>query len=62
MDYSKSDEPTNIKNNKRTRFNVALENQTICLICKKPGHTTEKCFHLSKAQDSVLKGVTHLPA
>ena len=34
--------------------NVALENKTICLICKKPGHTSEKCFHLSKAQDAVF--------
>ena len=49
MDYLKSDESTNNKNNKTTRFNVALDNKTICLICKKPGHTTEKCFHLSKA-------------
>ena len=54
MDYSKSDEPTNNKNNKVTRFNVAREDKFICLICKKPGHSTEKCFHLSKAQDAVL--------
>ena len=26
----------------------------VCLICKKPGHATEKCFHLSKAQEAVL--------
>ena len=34
-DYSKPDESTNNKNNKTTWFNVALENQNICLICKK---------------------------
>ena len=54
MDYSKSEESTNNKNNKIIRFNVALENKTICLICKKLAHTTEKCFHLSKAQEAVL--------
>ena len=54
MDYSKSDESTNNKNNKTTRFNVELDNKTICLICKQPGHTTEKCFYLSKAQEAVL--------
>ena len=53
-DYLKSEESTNNKNNKTTRFNVALENKIICLICKKPGHTTEKCFHLSNAQEAVL--------
>ena len=54
MDYSKSDESTNNKNNKIYRFNVAFDNKTICLICKKPGQTTEKCFHLIKAQEAVL--------
>ena len=54
-DYFKTEESTNNnKNNKTTRLNVALENKTICLICKKLGHTTEKCFHLGKAQDAVL--------
>ena len=41
-------ESTNNKNNKTTLYNVALESKTICLICKQPGHATEKCFHLSK--------------
>ena len=54
MDYSKSDEPTNNKNNKVARFNVAHEDKFVCLICKKPSHTTERGFHLSKAQDAVL--------
>ena len=54
-DYLKTKESTdNNKNNKTTRFNVALQNKTICSICKKPHHTTEKCFHSSKAQDVVL--------
>ena len=53
-DYLKTEESTNNKNNKTARFNVALEDKTICLICKKLGHTTEKCFHSSKAQDAVL--------
>ena len=46
MEYSKSNEATNNKNNKVTRFNVAREDVTVCLICKKPGHAIEKCFHL----------------
>ena len=54
MEYLKSDEQTNNKNNKVTRFNVERKDKFICLICKKPGHTTEKCFHLSKAQEVVL--------
>ena len=54
MDYLKTEESTNNKNNKTTRFNVVLENKTIYLIFKKPGHTTEKCFHLSKSQEAVL--------
>ena len=54
MEYSKSDEPTNNKNNKVTRFNVAREDKFVCLICKMQGHASEKCFHLSKAQDAVL--------
>ena len=54
MEYLKSDEQTNNKNNKVTRFIVAREDKFVCLICKKPGHTTEKCFHLSKAQDAML--------
>ena len=33
---------------------MALENKTICLTCRKAGHTTEKCFYLSKAQDAAL--------
>ena len=53
-DYLKTEESTNHKNNNTTRLNVLLENQTICLICRKPGHTTKKCFRLSKAQDAVL--------
>ena len=54
MKYSKSDEPTNNKNNKVTRFNVAREDKFLCLIFKKPGHATEKYFHLSKVQEAVL--------
>ena len=54
MEYSKNDEPTNNKNSKVTRFNVAREDKFVCLICKNPGHATEKCFHLSKAQKAVL--------
>ena len=53
-DYLMTEGLINNKKYKTTRFNVALENKTICLICKKPGHTTEKLFHLSKAQDAVL--------
>ena len=45
MEYSKSDEPTDNKNSKVTRFNVVHEDEIFCIICKKPGHTTEKCFH-----------------
>ena len=48
-DYLKTKESTNNTNNKTIRFNVALQDKIICLICKKTGHTTEKCFHLSKA-------------
>ena len=55
MEYLKSDELTNNKNNKVTWFNVAREDKFICLISKKPGHATERCFHLSKAQEVVLK-------
>ena len=54
MECLKSEEQTNNKNNKVTRFDLAREDKFVCLICKKPGHTTEKCFHLSKAQDTVL--------
>ena len=54
MEYLKSDEQTNNKNNKVSRFNVARADKFICSICKKPGHATEKCFHLSKAQEAVL--------
>ena len=53
-DYLKIEESTNNNNNKTTRFNVALEDRIIRLICKKPSHTTEKCFYLSKAQETVL--------
>ena len=49
MEYLKSDKSTNNKNNKVSRFNVARENKFNCFICKNPGHATEKCFHLSKA-------------
>ena len=55
MDYSKSDEPTNNKINKVIWFNVAREDKFVSLFCKKPGHSTEKCFHLSKNQDAILK-------
>ena len=51
MEYLKSDEQ---KNNRVTRLNVAREDKFVCLICKELGHTTEKCFHLSKAQEAVL--------
>ena len=54
MEYLKSDEPTNNKNNNVTRFNVARKNKFISLIYKKPGHATEKSFHLSRAQEAVL--------
>ena len=54
MEYLKSDEQTNNKNNKVTRFNVARDDKFVCLICKKPGQSTEKCFHLTKAQETVL--------
>ena len=53
MEYLKSDEPIINKNSKVTRFNVAREDKIVCLICKKPGHATEKCFHLSRAQEAV---------
>ena len=53
-DYSKTEESTNNKNNKTTAFNVALEEKIIWSICKEPGHTTEKCFHSSKAEEAVL--------
>ena len=43
MNYTRGDESTNNKKNK-----------TICSICKIPGHTTEKCFHLSRAQEAIL--------
>ena len=36
MEYFKSVEPTNNKNNKVTRFNLAREDKFVCLICKKP--------------------------
>ena len=58
-DYLKTEESTNNKNNRTTRFNVALENKTICLICSKPSLKTEKCFHLSKAQNAVLNNKQH---
>ena len=54
MEYSKGNEPTNNKNNEVIRFDVAHEDKIVCSICKKPGHATEKCFHLSKAKKAVL--------
>ena len=45
---------SNNKNNKVTQFNVACKHKIVYLICKKPDHATEKCFHLSKAQGIVL--------
>ena len=54
MEYLKTDEQTNIKNNNVTRFNVSREDKFVCFICKKPGHTTENRFNLSKAQDAIL--------
>ena len=53
-DYLKTEVSTNDKNNETTRLNVALEEKIICLICKKPGHTNEKCFHLSNTQEAVF--------
>ena len=44
MEYSKTDEPINNKSSKVTRFDVARQHKFVCLICKKPGHTTERCF------------------
>ena len=44
MEYSKSDEPINNKNNNVSRLNVVREDNLVCLICEKPGYATEKCF------------------
>ena len=52
--YSRTDRQINNKNNKVTLFNVAREDRIVCLNCKKPGHATHKCFHLSKAQEAVF--------
>ena len=54
-DYLKMDDPINNKKNKRTRFNVARDNNVNCIICKKPGHVAESCYYLTKAQEAVSK-------
>ena len=46
IEYSKTDETINSKNSKVTRFSVTPGDKIVCLICKKSGHATEKCFHL----------------
>ena len=53
MEYSKTVKPIDNKNSKVTRFNVARQDKSVCLICEKPDHAIEKCFHLSKAQEAV---------
>ena len=42
--HLKTEESTNNKNNKTTRFNVALEEKIICSICKKPGQQLKNVF------------------
>ena len=49
------DASTNNRNNKRSRFNVARDNNINCIIFKKPGHVGEICYHSSKAQKVVSK-------
>ena len=55
LDYLKMDDSITNKNNKTTRFNVARNNNINCIICKRPGHVAENCYHLTKAQEAVSK-------
>ena len=54
-DYLQMNDSINNRNNKRTRFNVARDNNIHCIICKKPGHFAENCYHLTKAQEAVAR-------
>ena len=45
----------NNRNNKTTRFNAARDNNINCIICKKPGHVVENCYHLTKAQKAISR-------
>ena len=45
------DDSINNRNNKTTRFNVARDNNINGIICKKPGHVAENCYHSTKAQE-----------
>ena len=54
-DYLKVDDSINNRNNKTARFNVARHNNINCIMCKKPGHVDENCYHLTKAQETVSK-------
>ena len=54
-DYLKMDDSINNRKNKTTRFNVARDNNINCIVCKKPGHIAENCYHLTKAQEAISK-------
>ena len=49
------DDSINNRNYKTTWFNVARDKNINCIICKKPAHVAENCYHLSKAQEEVSK-------
>ena len=40
-------------NNKTTQFNVVRDKNINCIMCEKPGHVAENCYHLTKAQETV---------
>ena len=37
------------------RSGVAAARYTNCVICKKPGHVAENCYHLTKTQEAVSR-------
>ena len=49
------DDSINNRNNKTTRFNIARDNNINCILCKKPDHVAENCYHLINAQEAVSK-------
>ena len=55
LDYLKMDDSINNRNNKSTWFNVGRGKNMNCIICKKPGHVDEYCYHLPKAEEEVSK-------
>ena len=59
-DYLKMDDSINNKNNRTTWINVARDNNKNCIICKKPGHVAENCYHLTIGQEPAKKKLISL--